>query len=325
MSNAKLMMPLFYSGAFNSGGKRMRAVLVGTVSNGTESHELWQDAGKPDIEYPRAENDAYILHVRVRDYLVSLGMTEFALIDQCGYPAAVRELYGDMDGRRQLFSRLRSESQETAIMDAITREREAIEQLGREPARQADLITEILNRHVSTYRASKESDGDSFPDFIGALVLDEVSECQSLKLKYQEKQRVRGLERQAKEEQEDRAFCEEQNHLAEQKVQEAKSTLCNGGILKNEVIKFYRNRYNPLIYSIVNYLMRQYGVEVPIRTQGWITDKLASVTVANGCCVSLQYFRTKGGQGSQRFFSCMNELIQKASAERRICDGISLV
>lgn len=316
MSDVKLMMPLFYNGSFNLGGKRMRAVLVGKVSNGAETYELWQDAGRPDIEYPRAENDAYILHVRVRDYLVSLGMTEFALIDQCGYPAAVQKLYGSMENQDQLFSRLRAEAQESQIIDAITREREAVEQLGSEPARQADLITEILKRHVSTYRASKESDGDSFPDFIGALVLGEISECRALRLKYQEKQRIRDLERQAQEEQEDRAFCEEQNRLAEQKVQEAKAILCNGGVLKNEVIRFYRNRYNPSAYSIVNYLMRQYDVEVPLRTQGWINDKLSSVTVTNGSCTTLQYFRTRGGQCSQKFFDCMNELIKKATMEK---------
>lgn len=311
MSEARLMTPLFCNGNFNLEGKRMRAVLVGKVSNGTDTYDLWQNAGKPDMEYPRAENDAYILHVRVRGYLVPLGMTEYALIDQCGYPVAVQELYGSMEKRNKLFS----SAHESEILDAIAREKEVIEDLGSNPVRQADRIKEVLDQHVSIYRAAKESDGDSFPDFVGALVLDELTECRSLKLKYQEKQRIRGLEQQAKEEQADRAFCEEQNLLAEQSVQEAKATLRNGGVLKNNVIKFYSSRYNPTTYSVVNYLMRQYGVEVPIRTQGWINDKLSSVTINNGSCTSIRFLKSKGGRCSEKFFDCMNELISKASAE----------
>lgn len=77
MGTAKLMTPLFYDGNYNVEKKRMRAVLEREVSNGAASYRLWRSDGKPDLEYPRAANDAYILHVEVNDHLVPLQMTDY--------------------------------------------------------------------------------------------------------------------------------------------------------------------------------------------------------------------------------------------------------
>lgn len=57
VSNARLMKPLFYDGNFNRDGKKMRAVFEREISDGTVSYRLWRSDGKPDIQYPRAEND----------------------------------------------------------------------------------------------------------------------------------------------------------------------------------------------------------------------------------------------------------------------------
>lgn len=48
MSNAKLMTPLFYQGNYNTGGKKMRALMIREVSNGTDTYRLWRRDGKPD-------------------------------------------------------------------------------------------------------------------------------------------------------------------------------------------------------------------------------------------------------------------------------------
>lgn len=61
MENSKLMTPLFYGRMFNRNGRKMRAVFEKEISNGTQTYRLWRNAGKPDLEYPRAENDKYIL------------------------------------------------------------------------------------------------------------------------------------------------------------------------------------------------------------------------------------------------------------------------
>ncbi|MGM9600943.1 MAG: hypothetical protein ACI3W5_05055 [Faecousia sp.] len=317
MDTAKLMRPLFSGGNFNVNGRRKRSIFVREVTNGTDVYRLWRNAGKPDLDYPRAENDAYILYVEFGEYLAPLKMTEFSLIDHCGYPAAIKELYGDKDKRSAYFRQLRESGPnwEQVTSKAIARERERIQQLGSDPARQADYIKSIMDQHVSTYLASKESCGQSFPDFIGALVLDDLFMCQSLSFVYRQKIYAEEQARKAKAEAEEKARKEEQNRVSKQAVQDAIHTIQNGGVLENKTVKFYLRYYYDGPCSIVNYLMRKYQVYVPARTQGWISNKLVSVTIENGRCEHLKYMRAKGGQCSQRFFDCMNELIQKVTTE----------
>ena len=152
-------------------------------------------------------------------------------------------------------------------------------------------------------------------DYVGALILGELDKCVALSAVYRKKEDEVAKERRTKAEAEERAFCEEQNRLSEQAVQEAIRTIKDGGVLQNQTVKFYRSRYRCNAFSIVNYLMRKYGVNVPLRTQGWINEKLTSVTIENGKCEHLRYMRAKGAQCSQRFFDCMSELIHNVCAE----------
>lgn len=312
MSNARLMKPLFYNGYYNRDGKKMRVVLEREISNGTDTYRLWRSDGKPDIEYPRAENDTHLLYVEIRDYLVPLRMTDFYLIDHAGYPAAVAELYGDKDARNEFFDNLRK-SGDDAVLEAVRRERERIMRLGSDPACQASYIKQLFDNNVACYKACKESGGDSFPDYVGALILDEIDMCISLAFVHRQKTYREEQARKVKAKAEDKAFCEEQNRLAEQVVQEAIRIIKDGGILQNQTVKFYRNRYSCSAFSIVNYLMKKYEVNVPLRTQGWINEKLTSVTIENGKCEHLRYMRSKGAQCSQRFFDCMSELIHNVN------------
>ena len=48
MGNASLMTPLFYRDNYNADGKKMRALLLREVSNGTETYRLWRRDGKPE-------------------------------------------------------------------------------------------------------------------------------------------------------------------------------------------------------------------------------------------------------------------------------------
>ena len=317
MDTTKLMRPLFYGGNFNAKGRRMQAIFVREVSNGTDSYRLWRRAGKPDLDYPRAENDAYTLYVEIGEYLAPLRMTEYSLIDHCGYLAATEELYGGKDKRSEYFNQLRESGPnwEQATSAAIALENERIQQLGSDPARQADYNKSNMDKHVSTYRASRDSIGESFPDFIGALILDDLTMCQSLAFVYRQKKYVKEQALMAKAKEEEEAFCQAQNSLATQAVLEAIRIIKTNGILENKTLKFFRDRYNSKSFSVVNYLMRKYEVNVPLRTQGWINDRLVSVTIENGRCEHLKYMKAKGGQCSQRFFDCMNELIQKVTTE----------
>lgn len=236
MGTAKLMTPLFYDGNYNAEGKRMRAVLEREVSNGVESYRLWRSDGKPDLEYPRAANDAYILHVEVNDHLVPLRMTDYALVNHCGLLPATIALYGSEEGRKEYFKHLRDSGAAGtgAFTEAMARETEKIIELGNDSARQADYIKSVLDQHVAAFLDSKECDGKSFPDFVGALILEEIPSCLALRTKYRAYKQEEALKRQAEQEEQDRAFCEERNRKAEQMIDLAIRTIRGGGTLKNE-------------------------------------------------------------------------------------------
>ena len=314
MSNAKLMTPLFYQGNYNTGGKKMRALMIREVSNGTDTYRLWRRDGKPDRQYPQGKGDDYILYVELHGYLATLRTTDYYLIDRCGYKAMVAALYGGEDKREQYFDGLRRSGGDEAVLEVLRQEEQKIQELGRDPACQADYIKAILDGHVSTYLESKESSGKTFPDYIGALVLDELPACRELSAIYKSKCREKEQERKAKADAEDRAYCQERNQRAEQQVQEAIRIIREGGVLRNDTVEFYRDKYDSSACSIVLYLMRQYQVDVPLRTQGWITSKLAAATIADGRCSHLQFWGRKSDRASQRFVVCMNELIRAIAA-----------
>ena len=314
MGNTKLMTPLFYQGNYNADGKKMRALFLREVSNGTETYRLWRRDGKPDREYPQGEEDAYILYVEQGGYLAPLHMTDYYMVNHCGYRAAVAALYGDEDKREQYFGGLRQSGGDPAVLEALGREEQMILEYGSDPARQASYIRNILDSHVSTYRTSKETGGETFPDYIGALVLGELPTCVKLSAVYKARSKIRTQERMAKTNAEDEAYCAERNRQAQQQVEVALRIIREGGVLQNDTVEFYRSRYDSSACSIILYLMRQYQVEVPLRTQGWIAQKLANTTITDGRCSQLQFRGNKRSKCSSRFFDCMNELIHAVAA-----------
>lgn len=97
-------------------------------------------------------------------------------------------------------------------------------------------------------------------------------------------------------------------------MQEALRTIREGGVLQNDTVEFYRSRHDSSACSIFLYLMRQYQVDVPLRTQGWINERLANATIADGRCSHLQFWGHRRDRASQRFIDCMNELIRAVAA-----------
>lgn len=314
MGNTKLMPPLFYRDNFNADGRKMRALFLREVSSGTDTYRLWQRDGKPDREYPQGEGDAYILYVELGGYLAPLRMTEYYMVNHCGYHAAVAALYGDEDKRGQYFGYLRQSGGDPAVLEALDREEQAIREYGSDPARQASYIRNILDGHVSTYRSSKENGGETFPDFIGALVLGELPACVKLSTVYKAQSKIRAQERMAKAEAEAEAYCKERNRQAEQQVQDALRVIREGGVLRNDTVEFYRGRYDSSASSIFLYLMRRYHVDVPLRTQGWINERLTDATITDGRCSRVQFRGNKRSKCSSRFFDCMDELIRAVAA-----------
>ena len=69
--------------------------------------------------------------------------------------------------------------------------------------------------------------------------------------------------------------------------------------------------------------MRRYQVDVPLRTQGWINNKLAAATIADGRCSHLRFWGHKRDRASRRFVDCMNKLTRAVLAEQENVCGTS--
>ena len=316
METSKLMTPLFYKSNFNREGRRMRAVLEKEISEGTQTYRLWRAAGKPDRDYSRSPaNDKYLLWVEINGYLAPLRLTDYNLTGICGLEPAAQKLYGGKEKRGAWINAIQESGGSDAVSAAVAEEQKVIEQCGGDPARQAAYIRSLLDGHVSTYLKSKDNGGQTFPDFTGALVINELAKCLELSAVYRAKQQAEAEAHQARIEAEDRAYCKEQNRVAEKTVSEAIQTIRNGGELENPTIIFYRARNDFYVYSLVNYLLRQYQVNVPLRTQRWISANLCSATIQGGRCSEYLYCRKKGSRGSQKFFEYMNALIQAVTAQ----------
>ena len=314
MERSKLMKPLFHGNSFNRDGCRMRAIFVKSVSDGTDAYRLWRGAGKPDRDYASAEDDKYYLYAEINSYLAPLGMTESFLVGRCG-AEAVDERYGGSESRRMHFDKLRETGGGEAVSAALDEERKEIERLGSDPARQAAYIRKELDGRVRAYLESKENGGKSFPDFVGALVMDDLAHCAELSGAYRAIRQEERQARAARAAEEEKAFCEEKNKIAEQAVADAVRIIREGGVLRNGKVTFYQSKHGASACSIVLYLMRRYGIDVPLRTQGWINGSLADVTIKDGYCGCAHFWRSKRGRGSKAFYAYMNELI-RAVAEQ---------
>lgn len=84
-------------------------------------------------------------------------------------------------------------------------------------------------------------------------------------------------------------------------------TLKNGGRLVNFDVEIFKGRYDSSSYSIFNYLARQYGVKIPIKTQGWINSSLLDITVKDG---KMSGGHMSGKNQSTVIYKYMNQLIE---------------
>lgn len=317
MEKCKLMRPIFHENMFNREGRRIKVVHERTVSNGTETYPLWRAVRKSEPNFSWVDNDRYLLYAEINGYLIPLGMTNHELIYSCGSKPVEKKLYGGQKERSRHYDSLRESGGEQAVLAELDKEWAEIVKCGSDPACQAEYIQKTLAKHTETYLESKKNGGTTFPDFIGALILDDLDRCMELSPIYQKNCQQREQARAAQDAEKNRIFCEEQNSAARQKVAEAIQIIRNGGILENETLAFYQSRYRFTDCRLVSHLMRTYQINVPLRTQGWINNNLQSVTISNGKFTSCQFLCRKKSRGSLSFTQCMSDLIHAVMAENQ--------
>lgn len=130
------------------------------------------------------------------------------------------------------------------------------------------------------------------------------------RLAYRERKDAEYAERRKQREAEHAAYVKEKNEKAESAIETAIATIKNGGEIRNDAIEIFKNRYESNCYALVNVLCRRYGIKVPLRTQGWIANKLDSFTVKDGQFVGAMYLpKRRGEKPSATYQDCIKQLI----------------
>ncbi len=94
---------------------------------------------------------------------------------------------------------------------------------------------------------------------------------------------------------------EEKKHNAEveKTIADAENTIRTRGTLHNEEFEGK---------TIVLYLLKKYGINVPIKTQGWVNNALAKVWFRDG---EITYSYYKSSKDSTVFYGYLKELEEK--------------
>lgn len=295
---AKLMKPLFIDGMFNRSGKRIRARYLKTIACDGAEYKLWISDGKPENDYPRAENDKYYLMVEANDYLVPSGYTEYDLEQRASYDHMVKKLYGNQDEREKYFEQIRSEyehKESNLLIDAKMKEEDnfiATNAVSDEVL--ALYLKQGIDGCIEQYIDARDH-GGKFANFQGAAFLGELDECDRIATKLKEIRKQEDIiKRAAIEEQRKR---EDEKKIAEElaSVADAESTFINGGKIDSG--------------DMIVKLADKYEINIPLRTRGWILKTFAECTFENGDIKSVRYYKSKNGNGSTKIYDVLRNIM----------------
>ena len=100
-------------------------------------------------------------------------------------------------------------------------------------------------------------------------------------------------------------------------IDNAISIIKNGGIVENVEITIYSDIDNCKTYSVISYLFDKYNITMPIRTKGFVINRLASITVsADGNGVTYSYYRKNNSKGSNTLYGFIYKLISAIREEK---------
>ncbi len=143
-----------------------------------------------------------------------------------------------------------------------------------------------------------------------------IDDCWESRKAFAEKREQIRQERIAKREAEDKAFLAERQAEVEKLITAAYGVIRHGGTLENTDISFYESRYTCRTYKIINYLLRKHSINCPIKTQGWINDKLIHVNITPEGMVGVRFLKSKNGKCSEKVFDCLYELVRIVRVEK---------
>jgi len=116
-------------------------------------------------------------------------------------------------------------------------------------------------------------------------------------------------EKRLKREQEDKEYVEAKNKIIEDLVLAAEQAILNKQEVWNNDITIYKSRYDNHNISLILYMMKQYNINIPLKTQGWINQALTSIQY-NEEWKDYSYKYYKSSSNSTVFRKYLNQLIK---------------
>ena len=127
----------------------------------------------------------------------------------------------------------------------------------------------------------------------------------------------RNEERRKAEKEKETEYVNSMNAKAQEIIDAAIEVFKSGnGEVENSEVVIYTSQYHAKAYSLINYLAKKYGYNIPIKTQGWINGNLRRVVLKDGNCVSVNYLRPKGGKCSTTIHDHVSNLVKIIKEEK---------
>lgn len=138
-----------------------------------------------------------------------------------------------------------------------------------------------------------------------------IKESHKVRKHIREQQEQKRLEEQNKMEQEYKEYLENKIKIVAEEVAKAEESILKGEIIRNKDIDVYNSRYDYNTTSLILYIMKQYDIKVPLKTQGWINAALYSIKPDTHSLGEYTYNYHTSSKDSTVFYKYLNILVEK--------------
>lgn len=181
-------------------------------------------------------------------------------------------------------------------------ERGLIWHAGEDDKGQAEYVKSVLREHINSYTQARDN-GGMYADYVGAAALGEIEKCMELAAKIRS-MREAEEKRQKKIAEENAARVRAEREAARKKeVDDAAEKFRSGGLIDDG--------------ELLIELAEKCGVQIPIRTRGWILKSFGSckISVEDGRTdFSIRYYKKNNGSGSTKIFEIVENIRSAVSA-----------